>query len=291
MAAPLTVTILALAGCSSSPNGLGNSSGSGIAYVTDNGGFVTTVDLSSGHVGKSIRMPGGDVGYAVTPDGSTAYTTTGGPDNGAGSIMAIDLATGRPAKTIAVPEGAYDIAISPDGKTAYATTVDGITVIDLIKGRIGASVDTPDGSGYIALSPDGSIAYVVTGDVTGAAQNSFITPINLARHTTGNPISIPAPAGAGGIAVAPDGKTAYVTIPSGAEDPEGTLIAVNLANGTSGAPISIPMSIGANGIAITPDGSTAYVTNGSDITPIDLSSGRVGTSIKVPGTAYGIRIG
>ena len=185
----------------------------------------------------------GVVQIAITPDGKTAYATTGS------EVTPISTAANTAGKPIRVHKGSpvWWIAITPDGKTAYVLTVAGgipntfwVTPISTATNTPGQPISagatnfTGAGVGQIAITPDGKTAYV--------ASVSGVTPINTATGTPGNPIHI---ADLTQIAITPDGKTVY------AADQSSTIIPISTATNTPGQPIHV-ISRFNPAIAITP---------------------------------------
>jgi DNA-binding beta-propeller fold protein YncE len=264
-------------------------------YTGSHGGTVTPISTATNTPGRPIHVGGGPRSgagqIAITPDGKTAYVTTGS------SVTPINMATGTPGTPIHVGGGVTrGIAITPDGKTAYVTTGSSVTPISTATNTPGQPINwwgPRSGFGQIAITPDGKTAYVTTG--------SGVSPISTAINRTA--ISRPGKlihvhgGVTRGIAIAPDGKTAYVTTGSA------TVVPISTATNTPGKPIHI---IRANSfgtatnttgkpIAITPDGKTAYAaTNvlecppqGSPcsipVVPISTATGTPGKPIYVGG--------
>jgi YVTN family beta-propeller protein len=160
---------------------------------------VTPISTATNTPGKPIQLTTGLGGYgfiAVTPDGTTAYVTTGYPR----TVIPISTVTDTPGKPIAINEpntpAGYEIAITPDGKTAYVVssgynyaTVTPINTATNTVGRpikIGSSCQNAHLIGIsdpkIVITPDGKTAYL-------ACQDSVI-PISTATNTTGKPIPV-----------------------------------------------------------------------------------------------------
>jgi YVTN family beta-propeller protein len=120
-----------------------------------------------------------------------------------------------------------------------------------------------------------------TAYVSDFTNPGFVTPINTANNTPGQPIANVG-ADPGRLAISPDGKTAYVlNFVLG-----GTITPINLVTGVAGTPITLPPNAGPTAMAITPDGKTGYLVDGSPssaggVLPIDLATGTVGTRIPV----------
>ena len=102
----------------------------------------------------------------------------------------------------------------------------------------------------IAITPNGKTAYVTN------SESDSVTPIALATHTPGAPISVgkyPV-----GIAITPNGKTAYV-----ANNLSNSVTPIALATHTPGAPIGVggdPIGIAINPTAGPPTSPTTSAT-------------------------------
>jgi DNA-binding beta-propeller fold protein YncE len=214
---------------------------------------VVPIHLATKTAGSPIFVPGGIGAIAITPDGRTAYVTTGAP----GAIIPIDLTTGTVGLPISLPSIRPGMAITPDGRTAYvvqdvANGAPSVVPIDLVTKTADHPISVPTGGYGIAITPDGHTAYLVT--IVTPRNASSVVPINLVTKTAGRPISV---LGAySGIAITPNGRTAYVTtvgagIPSfGRVNTGPALVPIDLATKTVGRLISMPDNSG--DIAIAP---------------------------------------
>jgi DNA-binding beta-propeller fold protein YncE len=298
-------------------------------YNGSHEGTVTPVNTATNTPGKPIHVsvPGptnhlGQLGFppkdsfapfpagqiVITPDGKTAYLTTGS------TVTPVSTATGKPGKPIYL--GGHpvnypdDIAVTPDGKTLYVTAESGcvvpatahfsswstafehcaitVTPVSTATGTPGKTVHvglggTTSGAlayapGQIVITPDGKTAYVTT--------RSGVTPISTATGTPGRTIT-PGKTFAtglgfagGNIAVTPDGKTVYLALGY-------DVVPISTATGRPGKPIPVGPSafLSSGQIAITPDGKTAYFVNYNDsVTPISTATGTPGKPIPVGGS-------
>jgi DNA-binding beta-propeller fold protein YncE len=298
-------------------------------YNGSHEGTITPVNTATNSPGKPIHVsvPGptthlGQLGgplqdyfapfpagqIVITPDGKTAYLTTGS------TVTPVSTATGTPGKPIYLgghPVNYPDeIAVTPDGKTVYVTAESGcvvpatahfsnwatayahcaitVTPISTATNTPGKTVHvglggTTSGAlayppGQIVITPDGKTAYVST--------RSGVTPISTATNTAGKTIppgmKIPSDLGFAGenIAVTPDGKTVYVAFGY-------DVVPISTATGRPGKPIPVGPSefLSSGQIAITPDGKTAYFVNYNDsVTPISTATGTPGKPIPVGGS-------
>jgi DNA-binding beta-propeller fold protein YncE len=123
-----------------------------------------------------------------------------------------------------------------------------------------------------------SVASAATGWTAYVANGTDVTPINTATNAAGTAIPVTtSPDTPDAIAFSPNGQTAYVV------GFYGSLTPVDVAAAKAGA--SIGSADGdSDAIAITPSEQTAYVVNnliGGTVTPIDLATGAVASSIHV----------
>lgn len=145
------------------------------------------------------------------------------------------------------------VAVTHDGRKLFIANTgwpaqpdDTVTVVDLTTDRILGNVSVGLSPISIAITPDDRTAFVVN---NAYSQGSVftVTPIDVATDTPGKPITVgPGPVS---VAIAPDGKTAYVS---------------NMGASTESA-----------------CGSRIEV--GDTITPIDVTTLRVGPAIRVDG--------
>jgi LPXTG-motif cell wall-anchored protein len=261
------------AGVAISPNGK-------TEYLLQGGG-LTPVTLSTGTIGTSIPVGSGADGLAISPDGTLAYVTNNGPK----TVTPVPLPGGPAGTPIAVTTPAnLGVAFTPDGKFAYvvgdnaAITTSSVTPINVATGQALPAIPLANlAGGGIKISPDGKTAYVPS------INRSVVDTVDLTTNTAGPQIQLangnfPVPVA---VTLSPDGKTLYAATYIG-------VVAVNLATGAAAAPIPYPGDFFPVDIAITPDGRTLYISQShrnqnsstpSEVLPIDVGSGVVGTPI------------
>jgi hypothetical protein len=156
---------------SPSATGLAISPDGDIAYVGEAGAaggrpWVDPVNLVSGTSGAPIQLASAAVAISFSPDGRTAYVTTGT------GMTPIDVVTGKPQATIPFQAGA--MAVSPSGDTALVGNLESnvlaltMSVVDLAQRRLEAPVRllVPRGEDMgaearsVEFTCDGSDAYV-----------------------------------------------------------------------------------------------------------------------------------
>jgi DNA-binding beta-propeller fold protein YncE len=182
--------------------------GKGIWVGEPEKGQVQLVDLGSGHVERTIPVPGGNQ-LALAPGGGTLYAA-----NWRGSaISAIDLATGS-AQTLATGLHPTDVAIDSSGHVIAADANDatlaraapGDASADLIDiAQIGRRSDSPNalvagphGRVYVSLADDDAIA--------------VMAPAHGTLHVAG---LIPTGWYPDAIALSPDARTLYAVTARG----------------------------------------------------------------------------
>ena len=127
-------------------------------------GTVVPINTTTNTPGTPIRVVGGPNAptiadnfgkIAITPDGKTAYVTTGS------TVTPINTATNKPGTPIHFagpargPGIGAQIVITPDGKTAYVVTGPSLTLINTATNTPGKPIHvagTPYG-GVIAITP------------------------------------------------------------------------------------------------------------------------------------------
>jgi YVTN family beta-propeller protein len=142
------------------------------AYVADAGAIisgqagpvghtVTPIDLETGVPGRPITVGNGPTGIAITPDGSTVYTT----NLDSQSVSPIDTSTNHALAAIAVPGAPIAVAVGH----GYAWVVDtpsstargnNVVPISASTGRAGKPIPVGKGAAAIAITPDGTTAWV-----------------------------------------------------------------------------------------------------------------------------------
>ncbi|MGA3147678.1 MAG: PKD domain-containing protein [Acidimicrobiales bacterium] len=231
------------------------------AYVSGIPGGVWPIDLATDTEGSSIAA---GTSLAITPDGTTVYTT----DPTDASVTPIDTATNTAETPISVGNGPDAIAVTPDGTTAYvANGTDGtVTPINTASDTAGTPINVGTDPDAIAITPNGTTAYVANnGDDT-------VTPISTVSNTAGTPIDVGSEPDA--VAITPNGATAYV-----ANYGDSTVTPISTASNTAGSPIDVGSE--PHAVSVTPNGATVEVASVTDnnVTPIDTATNTAGTPI------------
>jgi YVTN family beta-propeller protein len=152
-----------------------------------------SLDLTTGKLGKPVKLRGRPEAIAITPNGKTAYVTIFSSH----TVTPINLSANQAGRPIKISGNGpangfmglpFAIAITPDGKTAYVTNgASGtVTPIDVATDRPGKPImiSGKPGADAIAISADGTTAYVAN------QPSSTVTPIDLATGTPERPIEI-----------------------------------------------------------------------------------------------------
>lgn len=252
------------------------------AYVTNNGGGVSVIDLQTRTVVDTIADDAIPTNIAMSPDASTVYVAnaqTSGPD-----LTIIDTSdNSATSQNLAVP-GAYGVAVNADGSGVYIsafsqsnTNVYYYETSDW--SQPAAVIPTGTRNKELTLSPDGSQLWVA-----GNSANKILV-IDTTSQTVVT--SIPVGNKPERITFAPDGATAWITnIGTAAKTPNISIINTSTLAVTKtiqGGPLPFDM-------AFSPDGSTAYVANSlgtkgslspvGTVTVIATSTGAITKTIK-----------
>jgi YVTN family beta-propeller protein len=286
-------------------------------YVTlHDDSAVAVLDTTTNRVLRTIPVPLGPRGLAMTPDGSKVYV---GSDE-VSTVSVIDAASDRIVAQIDVGATSSGLTVSPDGRQVLVSVwgADELVTIsaaaDRITGRV--PVPKPDRS---AISPDGRVAYV--GSTSLDAPGLAIIDLKRLTHIGRVPLShVPR-----ALAFSPNGGRLYFTadgvdtvqvldprrnkvvaeVPAGAS-PRGLMsvaaryglvasespdeleifdLARNVVSGT------VPVGKRPYGIAIGPDEQTVYLANGgsNELSVIDLADRKVTRTISLGDAGYSPR--
>ncbi|MBY0110236.1 MAG: beta-propeller fold lactonase family protein [Candidatus Babeliaceae bacterium] len=253
------------------------------AYVTNsNYTTVSIVDISANAVTGLITGFDGPSGFAITPDGATAYVNNYGSPEGVMSgngtkVNIVDLTTLSITGTIIVDQAPAALALSPDGKHLYvasytngnlgAGTVD---VVDTTSNLVTTTILGFSGPFAITVTPDGQYAYVTNfGSNNFSPVGTTISVIDLNTNNISDTITVGIQPD--GLAITPDGRYAYATNyntlyngPCGdytdLTAAQGTVNIIDIATNTVISPM-IPVGRSPANVAISPDGQFAYITN------------------------------
>lgn len=274
------------------PDAIAVAPGGVMAYVANySSNTVTPIDLQTDTALPAIPAGSGPAGIAITPDGHTAYVTDDGSGGALGdTVTPIDLRTRKALRPIVVGKGPQGIAITPDGATVLVTDAGAIpslgqagppgrtvTPIDVATNRAGRPITVGNGPIAVAVTPGGT-AYVANLD------SQSVTPVDVATRTASAAIAVPG----GPVALLATSRAVYVLDAPSSTAAGNNVVPISLATGAPGRPISVPK--GAQYLALAPGGSTAWVSSldSGVITPINLSTGHKGASVRVAGGPFAI---
>lgn len=210
--------------------------------------------------GASTRRP--------LPGRSVVYVVSVPP-----GLIPVDLAHHRTARPIALPSNTTGVEVTSDRRTAYARVGNSIVPINLSNGARGQPIAVPADSSAYAIAPDGLTAYVLDGRA--------LVPITLRTGAAGRRIIV-ADLSADNIVIAASGRSACITgttITASGIGEHQVIEPVDLAAHEAARPITVP---GLLSVAIAPDGRAVYAASGNVLEMIELATGNVGRSIRLP---------
>ncbi len=163
---------------------------------------------------RTILVPGGASGVALSRDGRTLYVTCAGPQ---GQLVVIDAATGKVQRSIPVGHTAQSPVLSADGGTVYVCNrfSDDISVVDLKAGKAVARIPVDREPVSAALTPDGKYLLVANHLHHGAANADVVAAkvsiVNTAARKVEKEITLPNGSGLlHDVRISPDGRFAAV---------------------------------------------------------------------------------
>lgn len=164
---------------------------------------VAVIDTASDTVIRTIPIPAGPHGLAITPDGSRVFASSDGDSK----VSVIDTASDTVVDTIEVGAMPHGLALTPDGRTLLVAVFGASRVmfIDTASDAILGSV--PVGSPHnIAITPDGASAFVAS---QKQGSTALVVLDVAARTQTG---SVPLDKTPRALNVRPDGGQLYFTV-------------------------------------------------------------------------------
>jgi YVTN family beta-propeller protein len=134
-------------------------------YVTGCRDFCTTgtvevLDATTLNTVRSFAVGPSPYRFALSPDGTRAYTTI----LAAPSVSIVDVASGTITRTVTVGVEPTGLAVSPDGARVYVASqmARTLTVIDAQTGTVVRTMATPTQPREVVVSPDGRRVYLST---------------------------------------------------------------------------------------------------------------------------------
>jgi DNA-binding beta-propeller fold protein YncE len=292
-------------GSRSGPGAAGDVPHSHMAYVVSTSqsnsqsDALVPVNLLTGRTLKPIplRVKGYGSAVAISPTGKWAYVLTA-----RSQLVPVNLATGRAGPPIEFGGVSQDLLITPDGNGAYILQPPyGVEAVGLTTRTALGFIKVHDAEHYL-LTPDGKTLYVLSYPLSYSRSRTSgpsLTAIDTTTNTTIATIELHGlrSLGAlpGSLAMAPDGKTVYTTFELSARGnfrspasmrSTDEIIPVDVAGNTQRRPIVSGPAPGVlwygQGLTISPDSQTGYLHQTLSVIPVDLRTGAVRPSIRLP---------
>lgn len=188
------------------------SDGASLFVLNADASQIAVVDAGGGKVARTIALPPGATGLALSPDGATLYATCAAPQ---GTVSVIDVASGETKGTIPVGHGATGPSVSPDGKRLYVCNRfdNNVAVVDLEAKKV-ALVPVLREPIDSAVTPDGKLVFVpnlLPLDPSDSYDVAALVNVIEPESRTVSTIRLPnGSSSVRGVCVSPDGKYAYV---------------------------------------------------------------------------------
>lgn len=182
------------------PTGIAFSPDGATAYVANEYGQVSVLDVASRQVTGTIAVSN-PLAVRVSPDGSRLFVATGGT-----TVDIVDIASGQIVKTVEVGFAPNGFAVHPDGRILYVSSFLGSTVseIDMFTGAVLRTFAVGGTPQEMALDRKGTRLYV-------ANEAGYLSEIDLETGEIAAPVQLQG--GGFGVGVTPDDGEAYITIP------------------------------------------------------------------------------
>jgi len=202
---------------------------SNVAYVTNQGGGISVIDLATLTITRTITVGKDPRGIAITPDGRRLVAA----DQADADVSIVDTETGRILHRVAVGKNAEFVRIDPQGHFAY------VTYEPSSSGKPPAPAEARAAGGKEAAD-DALAAEIAVIDLERAQV--------IAR--------LPASLETEGMEFSPDGRRLVV-----ANEGDDTVVAYDLGSGKPVSKIDVtPYGKRPRGVKAVPDGSAYLVT-------------------------------
>jgi YVTN family beta-propeller protein len=238
-----TRTIDAFIATGQIPTGIAFSPDGSTAYVANQFGDVSVLDVATQAKVASISIPN-PLAVHVSPDGTQLFVATGGT-----SVYIVDIASRQITKTVQVGFAPNGFAVDPAGRILYVSSFLGgsVTEIDMFTGTALRTFFVGGVPQELATNRRGTHLYV-------ANEAGYLNDIDLVSGQLAQPI--PLQGGGFGLGVTPDDGEAYVTIPNA-----GVVQIFSLQRGT----LSATLNVGGNPrrVAFSQQGRIGAITNAS----------------------------
>ena len=281
----------------------------GRAYVLAGPPFaLTPVSLSTGTVGRPIRVGSAAWSVALSPDGTTAYVANAGdaiaymPGAIGSTITPVNLRTGRADPAISVGDGPCGIAFAGDGAAYVSLPLSGhLAQVSLAAGhaeRAGPGVAVPsagigeaDAPCAMAVSAGAGLLAVGNLEQDIAFPAPVVNLLDLASHRWRRPITLPGTSNSvHELGFSPDARHVYVS----AQTRSGLGVALYIASIATGRVTQANLTGQPVTFALTPDGGTLWVASAlasgrTALLPVSTSTGRPGRAVAyLPGSPVAI---
>jgi hypothetical protein len=304
----LGIMALMAAGCSSGTAAPHRSLSGLVVGVRSLGGqeqqtVLIPLDPVTGRVGASIVVPAQGV-VAVAPGGRFALLLDSAHD----LAYRVNLANGQISRLIHVGSRPSSVAFSPAGTMAYiadagsdgcalpgpncSTGSDLVTPVDLTTDEPGHPIHTCPGPMQVAMAPSGDMLWVAC----------FFDGVDEISTSSGRVVAhFEVPGSPGNFAFADGGRTVLVG-QIGVEDLQmvaNDIVLIDPVTRRVGKPIKVGLPGGTSVAAVTPAGVAYIDTWGhtgprgevtTEIIPLDLRSGRLGTPLAVRGSGEPVAV-
>lgn len=215
-ASVLPALAMAASGPDLSPLALATAPGGSPIYVAAaTARRVLVVDAATGTVSRTVMLPEGPAGLALTPDGRQLAVAGGGPE---GRVRVVDLRTDRVTRTLRAGHTPTALVFSPDGNQLYVANQfqHDVAVIDWRSGQEKARIRVVREPNALVLSRDGQRLFVANLLPAGAADGAEIAAVVSVIDTQRQQVAatVPLPNGSTavrGIGVSADGSFVYAT--------------------------------------------------------------------------------
>jgi DNA-binding beta-propeller fold protein YncE len=265
----------------------------GRAYVLAGPPFtLTPVSLSTGAVGRPIRVGAAAWSVALAPDGTTAYVVNAGsgifglPGPAGSTITPVNLRTGTAGRAVSVGDGPGGIAFAGDDTAWVSLTLAGqVRPVDLMNGRAGPGVPEPPtqrwqvAPGALAVSAAAGLLAVGNLQQDLAFPAPVVELLDLASHRWRRPITLPGSSNAvDELGFSPDGRRVYVS----ARTSGGLTQTLYIASVATGRVTQARLTGQSVAFALTPGGGTLWVAAGTGNTallPVNATTGVPGRAV------------
>jgi DNA-binding beta-propeller fold protein YncE len=279
----------------------------GRAYVLAGPPFsLTPVSLSTGAVGRPIRVGSTAWSVALAPDGTTAYVANAGtgiadlPGPDGSTITPVDLRTGRADPPISVGDGPCGMAFAGDDTAYVSLPLAGrLTQVSLAARRAGPGVAVPPAGHQLGNAPcvmavSAGAGLLAVGNL--AQDLVFPAPVvnvlDLASRRWRRPITLPGYANfVDELSFSPDTRHLYVSAPT----PNGMFGTLYIASIATGRVTQARVTGLAVRFALTADGGTLWVAEGgaahgqTALLPVNATTGLPGRAVAyLPGAPVAV---